>query len=171
MSDLLTAGLFTVAGACIGAFAMWIVQMKLRKEKFKEIIYKKKFAVYQHIAEGMDVMATILAGRIPWDKNPALKVVYGPEEQEELRKKNAKLGELLGGSLLVSAQAKKEVNNLRAMFIEFVQILVKYDLNEVSREDVLAEVPVFNKKYLAAINTMRKELHIEAIQEAIFKTF
>lgn len=171
MNTVILAGVFGILGSLVGAAATWIIQMQLRREKFKEIIYKEKLVSYQGIAQGMEAIKTVLA---PWLANriyPGFEVVNSQEKQAELSKKEAQFRDLVGCSLVVSPEAKKKLMNFGKAFIELFSVLFKEITGEVSPSVVDATIEVFDQNYADAFNTMRKELLIKPINKSLLKTF
>jgi len=168
MNSIVIAGVFTLIGAVIAAGAMWFVQMDLRKEKFKEIIYKEKLAVYQQLSEwvGMMVM-TVLRN---WMDDPPLKGLDAGVKKKELEEKNTKFSNLFGSSLVISASVRKKLKDVQIAYIELAPEISKHRACR-GLKDPPETIIIFNKNCLDAVNRMRKELYIEAIDDSILGTF
>jgi hypothetical protein len=168
MSSVVIAGLFGIIGAVIGAAVMWFIQMELRKEKFKEIIYKEKLTVYQQLSEWVNMMVmTVLRN---WVDDSPFEGLDAGVKKKELEEKNAKFSDLFGSSLLISASVREKLKDVQVAYIKLAPVVSKH-LGAHSLQDPPETIIIFDKKCLDAVNSMRKELHIEAIDDSILGTF
>ena len=162
MIQVLIAGIFLIIGAAIGALAMFYVQMVLRKEKFKEIIYKDLLSTYEELASNCRNLYIAYLD--------VLKQPQGLDQLAKLHAKAVQLGDILGGSVVVASDA----------VYAHVGKMISNALDPIERDPSVGDDPlkafelVRNQnvgfEYAVVLNKMREELGIELISQDIIKT-
>lgn len=171
MNSIVIAGVFTLIGAAIAAGAMWFVQMDLRKEKFKEIIYKEKLAVYQQLSEWTGMMEMNIVRTLWGSDDSPFEPLDADIKKKELVQKNAQFSDLLGSSLVISASVKEKMMNVQLTYIKLASEIAECLSGKGLPDAGIDGIIPFKKSCLDAGNRMRKELHIEAIDDSILGTF
>jgi hypothetical protein len=162
MIQTLVIGIAGIVCAVIGASAMWYVQTILRKEKFKESVYREQLAAYKEIAE---------LGFKVW--YGCLHLALDHEKMKDLAADARRFQECLDKHRLFI------LGSINAEAIHFTYIVTKVssDLMGLPKQeikDLLLEesrTRQVEKSYYRLVNEMRKDLCIEAITKDIHKTF
>jgi gas vesicle protein len=153
MIGVLIAGVFTIIGGVIG----FIVQLLLRKEKFKEIIYKEKLA------------ASIELSKRLWHfKTTALEVIVSKVEMEKLEEEAPDIREFIWGKgFLISESVSEKADKFVVDTVFSVSCLkAEVELAATSRE----VFSLVQDKYRKVSNALRQDLHADLISEDIYKT-
>ncbi len=142
MEIALVAGIFTIVGAFIGFY----INLLLRKEQFKEIVYKEKFAFYKKLTEELAPIIT--------------ETVYLSQEGEKSK-------ELI-------AQTYRFITTLHSgWFIITNDILnAGLDIFDMLTSSEISGKPyeVLGEKFRKFLGLIRLELHAKAISEGIKET-
>ena len=147
MSDSIVTGLFTLCVALISGFAGFQLHKNQRKEKFKELIYNKKFVLYEDMSR---ILSDMIIGAVIYDssdKDQSLTL-------EELSTFQAKIGVLLmNNELIISNDVKSACWAITQPFATAIK-------EHTSLKPVIDQAT-------NAINKMREELGIDALEKDI----
>lgn len=160
--QVIVSGLAVVLSAMIGAVVMFYVNTILRKEKFKEIIYKERLSAYKEIAE---------LGFKVWYRCLQLSLDY--EKMKDLTADTARLEESADKNyLLLSGCVNNELGKFMSIVTDTCVILRELPKQEIG-DIVKKEHPTrtVESGFYRIVNQMRKELGIETLSEDTIKTF
>lgn len=147
MGSVVLAGLFTLIGVLVGGFFGYRMHMTLRKEKFKEVLYKEQLAAGKELTEHL---AHIVIAMTQWPEK-------GPKPDEISSHAGSFLKSLLTVRFLLS-------DKLIQTGFELMEICLK-----VNRSDAFGEI--FGEKLREFLRLIRKELAIDLITTDIITTF
>ncbi|MFQ5901580.1 MAG: hypothetical protein ACE5IH_08500 [Thermodesulfobacteriota bacterium] len=147
----LIAGIFTLTGLITGAAATVIIQLLLRKEKFKEILYKEKFAEYK-----------VISCRVRALYYAALECLIAGKEHNHAVSNALDFIHYIRSKWFLIPEA---LDNECFELFRFVSVEMRKSSgeSEVKRER-LKDI------YLSIANTMRDDLRIELLSKEIKKT-
>ena len=150
MPSSIITGIFSILGVIVGICGTFFAQLFLRKEKFKEIIYKEKLSAYREIIEKLfDVV-------IGAHRYKAEKTIQ--DDKEWTNKVSSFCITIARNEFVVS----KDVYNL---FSEFAKMLVKLK----TIDDVTYTKMV--RYSTDIINTIRKDIGVDILSKDLEKTF
>jgi len=162
MSNIVVNGFFTLAGILLGILGTVYVQFVLRKEKFKEILYREQLAAYKEIAERM------------WDvSNGFYRFSEDAEQMKELHEDTERLTAAIDKNILcISSVVYKRVSMFRDDTTKaMMEYITSPGIQDLVKGGVQANRLTSNgKHFLVAFNTIRNELCIDALSEDILKT-
>lgn len=158
MDNVFITGLFGLFCALIGVGGGFAINLVLRKEKFKEIVYKEQLLVHKEIAEARGKILTLFSESLKDRK-----------KVDELAAEAVRVGDIFRRhSLLVSDEVRKSTGDFVMAAVD--PFIVRKKDKEVI-DDSKAESVIVYEKYHAATNVAREELGIEPLSESIAKTF
>ncbi|OPY02558.1 MAG: hypothetical protein A4E60_00967 [Syntrophorhabdus sp. PtaB.Bin047] len=167
MTGAVIAGVFTL---CACGATVWL-HWKLREEKFKEAVYENKLAFYKELAVAVHRTALASAEFSLRRCKPSLKQLDPYAIPKDLGEEAKKLVDLAGGGLFIAEPVNVKIQEF---WLESQKSFFEYmaDPKKVLTLDQFSEtVAAVEKKYLEAINAMRKDLQVSAIESSILKMF
>jgi hypothetical protein len=133
----------------------------LRKEKFKELLYRERFFAYKEIAE---------IGFITHTSH--LHALTDHKKIEQFAKNSLRLNEsLYKFSLFISPSVGRKMNKFRLEMLSRMEDFLgsEKELQEFFLKDSYAKT--LDERWMAVINEMRKELGIDVLTESLTKTY
>jgi len=162
MNNLFMNGFFTLVGAVIGSAVAIYVQLRLRKEKFKEVFYAKLFTAYQEVAEILWVIFYASVG-----------TMFEYEGKcEKIAKEFSRLNDCLDKNKLFVSDAV--TNHIEKFRLEVTSVFIEAAQKGKRPEDKLlskAQAKLIEERYAAVFYNMRKELGVEKLAKDLMKTF
>lgn len=147
MPDVIVNGLFTIAVALLGAFIGFQTHKHYRKDKFNEVVYNEKMMLYKEISKIVSV--------IDYAAFSSRSLIISPS----LREYSSRLFNIIQDNQLILS------NKLYSACLNLATLMTEIDVDSkfINKELVDAYSLACN----TILNTMRKELGIEAISQDI----
>lgn len=169
MTSVIIAGFFTVIGAFVGSWITQRVQIKLREEKFKEIVYKEKFAVYKDLLNRLwDLQAATIQYRLMKDTGFHAGVGEHMELQKVMEKSDEFSNCLAGRSFIITESVGAKTQQL---WLECIKAVKAKSEDPGIDWEPAAKFAVIKEKHEIVIKAMRDEFEIPRIERSIKKTF
>jgi hypothetical protein len=164
---MLTA-LIGFLGVCIGAIVTWLAHREIRKDKFKEIIYEEKLAVYKKLLDSLwQHQAAFISYRLMKDAGVPAGDDEHAKQQKFIDQAEDFPGLLAGNGHIITKDVGAKAQHLWFHCMKSFSNMQIY--GRLDRE-MFDELVVIKEKHEAVAEAMRKELKIAAIEKAISKT-
>ena len=153
--------LYSLLGVLLGGLLSVHVQLSLRKERDKEVVYKERIAAYKEIAECFWKIR-ILYAAVFNDKNKC----------KEVREEFLRLNDAIDQNILfVSDVIRKQLVKFRAEVTVGVLKIVQDDLG---LKELIKSNPgdrLVEERCRAMINEMRRELGVDVLSKDMLESF